>query len=325
MAETHGIAQWNEHRLLVDSRGLGWHDAYTSLATEAPWRKTLRALPHYCLAYCVHRTAAVTRTIEGERGVNKFELRPRHFGVVPADRASSWTLLGNPDVQLVYLRRPMVDAIAEMIGATDRVFELRPTLGFADAMLEQLVLALLDAARHDRSDPTDGLYADHVIRMIAMHLVCHHSTRHGQLAAPAATTASRTRLDHVRDLIETALDEDLSLERLAAQAGIGAHAFAAAFTKQFGTPPHRYVVERRVERAKRLLSQTDTPIVDIAQACGFASQSHLATTFKLAVGLTPGQYRGSSQEGSRTSPSIRSVDDATADHSSEGMRDRWCP
>ena len=155
--ETHGIALWPKHRLLADSRGLGWHDAYTSLATEAPWRRTLRAVPHYCIAYCTNRAAAVTRVIDGEGRTDSVELRPRHFGVVPADRQSSWQLTGAPDIQLVYLRRSMVDRLAEdHFGLDSSQLDLIPRLGFSDGLLEQLALALLDTARNDSAMPTDG-------------------------------------------------------------------------------------------------------------------------------------------------------------------------
>jgi AraC family transcriptional regulator len=109
LAETHGIALWPKHRLLADSRGLGWHDAYVSLATESPWTKTLDAVPHVCFAYCRSRAASVTRTMPDEHRLDRIELRPRMFGVIPADRTSSWKLVGAPDIELVYLRRPMVD------------------------------------------------------------------------------------------------------------------------------------------------------------------------------------------------------------------------
>ena len=112
-------------------------------------------------------------------------------------------------------------------------------------------------------------------------------------AAPAARARRPDRMQHVRDLIESALDEDLSLERLAAEAGIGTHAFSAAFVKAHGLPPHRYVVERRVERAKRLLRESDLPVAAIAVQTGFSSQSHLASVFKRTVGLTPGEYQRS--------------------------------
>ena len=295
IGETHGIALWPKHRLLADSRGLGWHDAYTSLATEAPWRRTLRAVPHYCIAYCTHRPAAVTRVIDEDARTDSVELLPRHFGVVPADQTSSWQLLGAPDIQLIYLRRRMVDRVAEEhFGFDSSRVELLPKLGFSDGLLEQLALALLDTARRDESSPSDGIYADHLVRMITVHLLQYHSTRARSVANTDIVAESTTaRMSHVRDLIESALGEDLALERLAAEAGIAAHAFSAAFTREVGMPPYRYVIVRRVERAKRLLRHSDLPISRIAYETGFASQSHLASTFKRTVGQTPGDYRRS--------------------------------
>lgn len=299
LEETHGIALWPAHRLIADSRGLGWHDAYTSLATEAPWRRTLRAVPHYCIAYCTNRAAEVTRVIDGEHRTDSVELRTRSFGVVPANRESSWKLTGSPDIQLIYLRRAMVDQLAEEhFGFDASRVELLPKLGFSDGLLEQLALSLLATARNDAVNPADGIYADHLVRMITMHLLRHHSTRavttsETDSLTDSVVTMRRARMLHVRDLIESSLGEDLALSRLAAEAGIAVHAFAAAFTKAFGMPPYRYVIQRRVERAKTMLRQTDMPISRIAYETGFASQSHLATTFKRNVGQTPGDYRRS--------------------------------
>ena len=293
MDETHGIALWPKHRLIADSRGLGWHDAYTSLATEAPWRRTLRAVPHYCIAYCSNRAAEVTRVIDSEHRTDSVQLKTRHFGVVPADRESSWQLSGAPDIQLVYLRRSMVDRMAEEhFGFDSSRLELLPKLGFSDGLLEQLALALLATARSDAGNPTDGIYADHLVQMITMHLLRYHSSR-AVLAPANVPTASinHAQMMHVRDLIESALGEDLALERLAAEAGVAVHAFAAAFAKAFGTPPYRYVVQRRIERAKSMLRHTDLPVARIAYETGFSSQSHLATAFKRSVGQTPVAYR----------------------------------
>ena len=295
MGETHGIALWPKHRLLADSRGLGWHDAYTSLATEAPWRRTLQPVAHYCIAYCSNRAATVTRVIDQEARTDSVELLPRHFGVVPADRSSSWKLTGAPDIQLIYLRRSMVDRIAEEhFGLEASRVQLLPKLGFSDGLLEQLALALLATARNDATCPSDGIYADHLVRLITMHLLRYHSTRTPSSAiVDTVGDAANTRMSHVRDLIESALGEDLALERLAAEAGVAPHALSAAFTKVVGMPPYRYVIQRRVERAKTLLRHTDLPISRIAYDTGFASQSHLATTFKRNVGQTPGAYRRS--------------------------------
>jgi AraC family transcriptional regulator len=189
----------------------------------------------------------------------------------------------------------MVDQIAEEhFGLDTSRVELLPQLGFSDGLLEQLVLALLETARGDETNPSDGIYADHLVRMITMHLLRHHSTKRASISAvDRVADGTPARMSHVRDFIESALGEDLALERLAGEAGIAAHAFSAAFVKAFGIPPYRYVILRRIERAKRLLRHTDLPISRIAFETGFASQSHLTSTFRRSVGDSPGAYRRS--------------------------------
>jgi AraC family transcriptional regulator len=289
--ETHGIALWPGHRLLAHSQGLGWHDIYLSLATEKPWTHTLAPAQHWCVAYCLHRPARIERQIDGEAQRQSAELRPRLLGLIPADRGSRWSVRGSPDILLIYLRRAMVDALIHEVHGNDASgVELLPRLGFADAMLEQLALGALDAARDGALRDANGLYADSVARLMALHLLRHHATRWPS-AEPGVPELRSARLRHVRELIESALDEDLSVERLAREAGVSAHAFAAAFTRAFGVPPHRHVLARRIERAKQMLRGGDQPVAAIARHCGFASQSHLASVFKRAVGTTPAAYR----------------------------------
>lgn len=287
--ETHGIALWPKHQLMLDSRGLGWRDVYTSLAAESSWNRTLEPVPHLCIAYCMHGGAAVSRRIDGQRGLAQTDLRSRLLGVVPEQRRSMWSLRGRPVIQLVYLRRAMVAQVAgEALGLDVSRIEMVPRLGFSDGLVEQLMLELLDVARED-DDGGNGLYADHLARMLALRVLRRHVARPGR--ADPGRPSLQPRLRHVRELIESALDEDLSLERLAGEAGIGAHAFSAAFSRAFGEPPHRYVLHRRIERAKTLLLATTMPVAEIALQTGFASQSHLAGAFRRIVGTTPGAYR----------------------------------
>jgi AraC family transcriptional regulator len=58
-----------------------------------------------------------------------------------------------------------------------------------------------------------------------------------------------------------------------------------------GQAPHQYLMQRRVEQAKRRLGETNTGIAEIAIACGFANQEHLSRLFKRACGTTPAAYR----------------------------------
>jgi AraC family transcriptional regulator len=292
VGETHGIALWPGHRLFAHSDGLGWHDVYVSLAAERPWVAELNPVHHYCLAYCVHQSARVRRTVIGDGAPYEAILRPRTFGVVPADRISHWNLEGKPEVLLIYLHRAMVDGLAgEMFGMEAKDIELRPLLGDRDPLLEQLALTLLSALRRRERD-SNGLYADTLARMAAMQVLRHHMLRAGTRAAPADDHREMPPgMWRLRDFIEAAIDSDLSLDRLACEAGISAHTLPRAFMRAFGETPHQYVLHRRLARARELLVATDLPIVEIALATGFSSQSHLASAFRRLTGITPGEYR----------------------------------
>ncbi len=84
---------------------------------------------------------------------------------------------------------------------------------------------------------------------------------------------------------------DLALDELAALADLSAKHFARAFRQSTGVPPHRWLIERRIDRAKELLAASDHSLAEIALACGFADQSHFTAAFRKAVGATPGGYR----------------------------------
>jgi len=100
-------------------------------------------------------------------------------------------------------------------------------------------------------------------------------------------------LRNVREFIEAHLEDNISIQALAAAAGLSMYHFARAFKQSEGVSPHHYVVRRRVRRAQDLLAATDLPLSEIALAAGFADQSHCARRFREHVGITPTSYRWS--------------------------------
>jgi AraC family transcriptional regulator len=289
VADTHGTAHLSTNQLVLDSSGLGWRDAYTSLTAESPWRATLPALPHLSLAYCVRRSARVRRRVDGAR-TEVADLLPRRFGMIPSDRSSTWEVEGDPEVQLVYLRRDTIDELAvDAFDIDPHDVRVEPRLGFDDPVLEPLVVSLLDAARLGVRLPTSGLWADHVVRLIGLELLLRHSNI--ERRALTASDMTRTRLHATCDYIEANLTADLSLGGIATAVGARPHRLARDFRDRTGVPLHQYVLGRRVERAAQLLRSSDTPIATIAIECGFADQSHLTTAFRRRVGATPAAYR----------------------------------
>jgi AraC-like DNA-binding protein len=115
-----------------------------------------------------------------------------------------------------------------------------------------------------------------------------------------AVTSSESRgglppltLRRVKEYIDLHLDENIDLERLATTAGLSLHHFARAFKRSAGVPPHAYVLQQRLDKARDLLICTDCPLADIALAAGFSDQSHLARHFRKSFGVSPGNFRRS--------------------------------
>jgi AraC-like DNA-binding protein len=82
----------------------------------------------------------------------------------------------------------------------------------------------------------------------------------------------------------------VSLQELASHAGLSPFHFLREFRKRYGSPPHTYQLQQRVNVAKRLLAN-GKPIADVATEVGFADQSHFTRKFKSFVGATPRQYQ----------------------------------
>jgi AraC family transcriptional regulator len=95
----------------------------------------------------------------------------------------------------------------------------------------------------------------------------------------------------VIEFVDDNLRNDLTLDAIAAAVALSPGHFAHAFRQTTGVAPHRYVLERRVERAKALLLQSDLPITQIAQLVGCSSHSHFSVLFNRVTGVTPRKFR----------------------------------
>ena len=91
--------------------------------------------------------------------------------------------------------------------------------------------------------------------------------------------------------MRSCLDQELPLSRLAAAGGLSLSQFVRAFRDATGTPPHRYLLGLRIDKARELLEQTDLPVIEVALNCGFGQPSHFATSFREATGFSPRAWR----------------------------------
>ncbi|MFN3945245.1 MAG: helix-turn-helix domain-containing protein [Allosphingosinicella sp.] len=87
------------------------------------------------------------------------------------------------------------------------------------------------------------------------------------------------------------LAEDVSLDDLSRLLGLSTFHLCRAFKQSTGLPPHRWRHQRRIERARELLEETELPITEVAAAVGYDDPSQLAAAFRKALGVSPSQYR----------------------------------
>lgn len=214
-----------------------------------------------------------------------FVRRRGHLDLTPAGmpcgfaaaEASEWLELRVP----VTLLRPMAEG--PLPGTVTSGMPVRHML--EDQPLTHLLLALdaEDRAGH----PGGGPFVDALASAIAVRL----RTIQGEHEPAQAEAAPARQIRRSLDFIESHLASALSIEQLAAVAGVSMSSLQRGFRAVTGEPVHRYVVRRRVEHARELLRRCELPASEVALAAGFSHQSHMARWMQRLLGVAPHQIR----------------------------------
>lgn len=91
--------------------------------------------------------------------------------------------------------------------------------------------------------------------------------------------------------IDANLEETIGNDELAGIARLSTGHFCRAFRQTFGTTPHSYVMQRRVDHASAMMIRSAEPLAAIAAACGFTDQAHLSRLFRRIKGHSPAMWR----------------------------------
>jgi AraC family transcriptional regulator len=192
------------------------------------------------------------------------------------------------DVLLVLMDPDFVARQIEGIGLDASGVELRNVPPRQD-------VGLLDAIRRltralDQGLAGDELYCDLLIDAIVTRIVALHAT--APLARlPYREMLSPNRLRTLIDFIEANLATPLRLEDLAATAALSRSHLARAFRTATGFSPHRYVLQRRLEKAQSLLLKSAASLSEVAVLCGFSDAAHLSKAYKRNLGTSPSSMK----------------------------------
>ena len=205
--------------------------------------------------------------------------------IVPAGLDGWWEDDRDCTILRLTIRPELLHAAARELGRDPETVSLTPKFQLRDPRLETIAWAI--KAEIEAAIPSDRTYAEMLGMALAIRLVESDGQKRIETAGLSATLTSRQQR-RLAEFIEDHIDQSLSLADLAAVAGLSVSHLKPLFRATFGMPVHKYVLTRRVERARLLLLAANMPIAQVALESGFAHQSHMAHWMRRILGLTPG-------------------------------------
>ena len=202
---------------------------------------------------------------------------PTQAMLVPRGIATRWHYSGAMDFGIFYLLGGCSDPL-EVLGQERGVL-----LPFSDELVSAAAWQLVNGKEEDREflEEMAAVMIGQVLRRLSN-------------PAPSAISPSHTHLSRLQEVLNHIREHpaaDLSVEKLAAIAGVSVPHFFRLFQQCTGVSPHRYVLSTRLELARVLLAQSKYPISQIVEQCGFSSTSHFTSLFRQALATTPAKYR----------------------------------
>jgi AraC family transcriptional regulator len=226
-----------------------------------------------------------TQRMAQERNGRRFEgdLLRGEMSLLPRGTPSTWSWQSECD-------RLDVMICSDVFGDGSNL-EVVDRFQFRDPEMEMISRQIY--AEAGRNGMAEKLYLESLVTQLAVILLRRYSTAAEPAKALPNAGLTRSQVRRVLDYIEANLHRDVALRDLASVTDLSLHHFARMFKRTMGAAPHRYVLERRVDRAKEMLRDTGTSLVEISLSLGFSSQSHFTNTFHRLVGATPGEFRES--------------------------------
>jgi AraC family transcriptional regulator len=276
-------------RIKANSDGRDWTSLFASVQRETPFQGIFQSSRDHLLV--LHRDGPVQVESLCDRRIGKRVVPAGGIHIISPGVEFGINLLGSIETVHVYVRRAIIEEVAlEMVDGDPARLEIPSTIADCDKALH----ALIDASAYAVEDESMGssMFADYLSRAIAAQLIRAYSKVKLKGGGRSTSSLSPTLSDAV-DYMTAHIDSAINLSHIAQATNRSPSHIARIFRTELGMPPHRYLINLRVDKARRLLEKTSMSIAEIAYECGFAHQEHLTRLFRRHCGTTPAAYRRS--------------------------------
>lgn len=277
--------------VVISSDAFAWHDIRLVHLRHALNEMIVPAADNHCLVL----NLSAPLQLNARLGKRNFEgtVRPGELAIIPA--GTTWRCQSDSlhlqNTLLLFLRPLFVRSAAEEFDSSFKDLALTPQIGFQSRQIRYIAMSLLGEL--NEANAMGRPYADSLATGLALQVIRRYSSLkdvqmgHGGMA-PHRLRKAIGLIDH-----HLAVEEEgrVALRSVAKEVGMSYFHFSRAFKQAMGMTPTNYIAERRIERAKALMEETDLPISEIALRSGFSSQSHFTTSFRRLSGVTPRSFR----------------------------------
>ncbi|MGQ0574674.1 MAG: helix-turn-helix domain-containing protein [Pseudonocardia sp.] len=287
------LPRWVPGRLTVQSPAEGWNGVSVRGYRYGASDVQVPPLSDYAVVAYRRGTTPMRRRIDGD-WIHE-TLGPGDVSLMTRAVESHWVWPDDIEVVHVYLAPgELADTCRQMYDRDVTDVELHDVVRADDPAIHRTAMLIAQEAAHGGAGST--LLVDSLAVQLSVQILRRHAdVLFAESSGRGGLSFGQERA--VRDFVHAHLGERICLDDLASTVALSRFHFARRFRESMGVSPHEFVVAQRVARARTMLTRTNTPLPEVAFACGFADQSHMTRVLRRHTGATPGRLRSGGPAG----------------------------